>query len=67
MSHCSLLLIILSIIFPTQESKEIGRYDAGEVGSLPDLGIGIILEIFQSSGIAAVLNEELNSLSNISL
>ena len=49
--HISLVLIILSTSFPTQDRRYIGLYVAGFAESLPGFCIGMMSAIFQSFGI----------------
>ena len=49
-SHDSRLFIILSMILPKQDVREIGRYDFGLAYGLPGLRIGMIEAFFQCSG-----------------
>ena len=50
----------LSIVLPIRDSNEIGRQLLGELNGGEVLGIGVIYETFQSSGIAPVVKDELN-------
>ena len=52
----------LSIVLPIRDSNEIGRQLLGELNGGEVLGIGVIYETFQSSGIAPVVKEDLNTM-----